>query len=95
MGANGMPKYVIEREIPGVGNISAAERQGDARKSNAVLDELGSQIEWVHSYVTPDKFYCVYIAPSRELIERHAELSGFPADRVEEVVGLIDPTTAN
>lgn len=90
-----MPKYIIEREIPGVGSSSAEERQGGVRKSNAVLDELGAQIQWVHSYLTPDKFYCVYIAPSKELIERHAELSGFPVDRVEEVVGLLDPTSAN
>ena len=90
-----MPKFVIEREMPGAGNMSNEERQGGARLSNEVIDKMGSQIEWVHSYVTPDKIYCVYIAPDKELIQKHAELSGFPADRVEEVCALIDPTTAN
>lgn len=74
--------------------MTAVERQEGARKSNAVIDELGAQIEWVHSYVTPDKIYCVYIAPAREIIQRHADLSGFPANRIEEVTALIDPTTA-
>jgi len=89
-----MPKFVIEREMPGAGNMTAVERQGGARLSNDVIDKLGAQIEWVHSYVTPDKIYCVYIAPDKDIIQRHAELSGFPADRVEEVRALIDPTTA-
>lgn len=89
-----MPKFVIEREMPGAGNMTAEERQGGARSSNDVIDKLGDQIEWVHSYVTPDKIYCVYIAPDKDLIQQHAELSGFPADRVEEVRALIDPTTA-
>jgi len=89
-----MPKFLIEREMPGAGNMTAEERQGGARLSNDVIDKLGKQIEWVHSYVTPDKIYCVYIAPTRDVIQQHAELSGFPADRVEEVRALIDPTTA-
>jgi hypothetical protein len=76
-----MAKFVIEREMPGAGDMTVEERQGGARKSNAVIDELGAQIQWVHSYVTQDKIYCVYIAPDREIIQRHADLSGFPADR--------------
>ena len=90
-----MPKYVIEREMPGAGNMTSEEKRGGAEKSNAVIDELGDQIEWVHSYVTADKIYCIYIAPSQEVIQQHAELSGFPADRIEEVRALIDPTTAH
>lgn len=89
-----MPKYMIEREIPGVGDMSAEERKGGAQISNEVIDRLGEQIQWVHSYLTQNKFYCVYIAPSADIILRHAELSGFPADRVEEIKGLLDPTTA-
>lgn len=89
-----MPKFVIEREMPGAGNMTAEERQGGARLSNDVIDKLGTQIEWVHSYVTPDKIYCVYIAPDKEIIQQHADLSGFPAHRIEEVRALIDPTTA-
>lgn len=90
-----MPKYVIEREIPGAGNMTVGEKQDGARKSNAVIDDLGSKIEWVHSYVTPDKIYCIYLAPNKEIIQQHAELSGFPADQIEEVRALIDPTTAH
>lgn len=90
-----MPKYVIEREMPGAGNMTVEERRGGAEKSNAVIDGLGAQIEWVHSYVTPDKIYCIYIAPSKEIIQQHADLSGFPADRIEEVRALIDPTSAH
>ena len=90
-----MPKYVIEREMPGAGNMTVEERQGGAEKSNTVIDGLGAQIEWVHSYVTPDKIYCIYIAPSKEIIQQHADLSGFPADRIEEVRALIDPTSAH
>ena len=89
-----MPKFVIEREMPGAGGMTAEERQGGARKSNAVIDELGAQIQWVHSYITKDKIYCVYLAPDRDIIQRHADMSGFPADRIEEVTALIDPTTA-
>lgn len=89
-----MPKYVIERELPGAGNLSAEQLRAISQKSCNVLDELGPQIQWVQSYVTPDKIYCVYIAPSEELIRRHAELGGFPANRISEVKRLIDPTTA-
>lgn len=89
-----MPKYMIEREISGVGDMSPEERQGGARISNEAIDKLDEQLKWVHSYLTQNKFYCVYIAPSADVILKHAELSGFPADRVEEVKGLLDPTTA-
>lgn len=89
-----MPKFVIEREIPGVGAMSAADRQNGAQQSNEAIAKLDAQMSWVHSYLTPDKFYCVYIAPNAEVIRQHSELSGFPADRIEEVVGLLDPTTA-
>jgi len=90
-----MPKYVIEREMPGAGNMTMEEKQDGARKSNAVIDGLGAQIEWIHSYITPDKIYCIYLAPNKETIQQHAEMSGFPADRIEEVCALIDPTSAN
>jgi hypothetical protein len=89
-----MPKFIIEREIPGVGDMNPEERQGGARMSNEVLDQLGEQIQWVHSYLTQNKFYCLYIAPNADIIRQHSELSGFPADRIEEVKGLLDPTTA-
>ena len=89
-----MPKYVIEREIPGAGNLSPEELQGIAQTSCGVLRNLGPEINWVHSYVTDDKIYCVYIAPSEELIRKHAEQGGFPANRVSEVKTIIDPTTA-
>lgn len=89
-----MPKFIIEREIPGVGDMTPEERQNGARESNAALDTLGEQIQWVHSYLTQNKFYCVYIAPTAEIIREHASLSGFPADRIEEIKGLLDPTTA-
>ena len=88
-----MPKYVVEREIPGAGNMSAQELQTLAQKSNAVLQNLGPQIEWIESFVTADKFYCVYLAPSQELIREHAAQGGFPADRISEVKMMIDPTT--
>lgn len=89
-----MPKYVIERDLPGAGNLSAEELQGVSQKSCSVLTELGPQISWVHSYVTDDKVYCVYIAPNKELIEEHAAKGGFPANRVSEVRSIIDPTSA-
>jgi hypothetical protein len=88
-----MPKYVIEREIPGAGNMSAQELQAVSQKSNAVLKNLGPQIQWVESFVTADKFYCVYIAPNQELIREHAAQGGFPADRISEVKMMIDPAT--
>ncbi len=89
-----MPKYVIEREIPGVGNLSPEELQGISQTSCDVLRNLGPEINWVHSYVTGDKIYCVYIAPSEELVRKHAEQGGFPANLVSEVKTIIDPTTA-
>jgi hypothetical protein len=89
-----MPKYVIEREIPGAGSLSAQELQGISQTSCGVLRNLGTQIQWVHSYVTDDKIYCVYIAPNEELVREHAKLGGFPANKVSEVKQIIDPTTA-
>ncbi|HVP44377.1 MAG TPA: DUF4242 domain-containing protein [Terriglobales bacterium] len=89
-----MPKFVIEREIPGAGKLTAQDLQGVSQKSCSVLRVLGPQIQWVESYVTDDKIYCVYIAPSAELIREHAKQGGFPANRVSEVLRIIDPTTA-
>jgi hypothetical protein len=89
-----MPRYVIERVIPGAGDLSPAELQGISRKSCAVLDVLGPLVQWSHSYVTGDKIYCVYIAPSEELIREHARQGGFPVDRISEVKSIIDPVTA-
>ena len=89
-----MPKYVIEREIPGAGSLSAEELNGISQKSCSVLNNLGPRIQWVQSYVTDDKIYCVYIAPNEELVREHASQGGFPANRVSEVKITIDPTTA-
>ena len=89
-----MPKYVIERDIPGAGNLSAADLKGISQKSCGVLRQLGSEIQWLHSYVTPDKIYCVYIAPNEKLVRDHAQQGGFPANRVSAVASMIDPTTA-
>ncbi len=89
-----MPKFVIERNMPGVGNLSAGELQGASQKSCSVLRELGTDIQWLHSYVTGDKIYCIYIAPSEALINEHARKAGFPADSVSEVKTIIDPTTS-
>lgn len=89
-----MPKYVIEREIPNAGNLSAEELQGISQTSCNVLKNLGSQIQWVQSYVTGDKIYCVYIAPNEDLIRQHAQQGGFPANSISEVKTIIDPTTA-
>jgi len=89
-----MPKYVIERDMPNVGKLSATELQGASKKSCSVLNELGPQIQWVQSYVTGDKIYCVYIAPSEDLIRKHAEKAGFPANRISRVHAIIDPTTS-
>ncbi len=89
-----MPKYVIEREIPGVGKLSAPELQAASQRSCSVLNQLGPQIQWVQSYATDDKLYCVYIAPNQEMIQKHAEQSGFPANRISEVKAIIDPTTS-
>ncbi|HEY0429922.1 MAG TPA: DUF4242 domain-containing protein [Pyrinomonadaceae bacterium] len=89
-----MPKYVIEREIEGAGNLSADQLQGVSQTSCSVLKELGPQIQWVQSYVTGDKIYCVYIAPSEDLIREHATRGGFPANKISEIKTIIDPTTA-
>jgi hypothetical protein len=89
-----MPKFLIEREIPGAGDMSAQELQAVSQKSCGVLREMGPQIQWVESYVTDDKIYCVYIAPNEELVREHAERGGFPANRVSEIKRMIDPTTA-
>ena len=89
-----MPKYVIEREIPEVGKLSPAELQGIAQTSCGVLNQLGPSIQWLESYVTDDKIYCVYIAPDAAMVRKHAEMGGFPANRVSEVRTMIDPTTA-
>lgn len=89
-----MPKYVIERELPGAGSLSTDQIQAISQKSRQVLTKLGPEIQWVESYVTDDKIYCVYIAPNAELIRRHAQEGGFPANRVSEVKRMIDPTSA-
>ncbi len=89
-----MPKYVIEREIKGAGKLSPQELQGISQKSCGVLKKLGPQIQWVESFVTDDKVYCVYIAPNEQMVREHAKQGGFPANRVSEVKNIIDPTTA-
>ena len=89
-----MPKFVIEREIPGLGNLSDAELREISRKSVNVLREMGPEIQWLHSYVTGDKLYCVYLAPDEATIREHAKRGGFPANRVSAVRRLIDSTTA-
>ena len=89
-----MPKYIIEREIPNAGALSAAELKAISQKSCGVLQQLGPSIQWVQSYVTEDKVTCVYIAPNADIIREHARLGGFPADRVLEIATIIDPTTA-
>ena len=89
-----MPKYLIEREIPNAGALSASELKSISQRSCAVLQQLGPDIQWVHSYVTEDRITCVYIAPNADIIRDHARLGGFPADRVLEIAVIIDPTTA-
>lgn len=89
-----MPKYIIEREIPGAGSLAYRELQDISQKSCGVLCEMGPRIQWVESYVTDDKVYCVYIAPDEESIREHAEKGGFPANRISLVRSIIDPTTA-
>lgn len=89
-----MPTFLIDREISGAGRLSAEELTAIARRSCAVLQQLGPDIRWVRSYVTGDRITCVYVAPDAELVREHARLGGFPADRVEEIVTVIDPTTA-
>lgn len=89
-----MPKYVIEREMPNVGNLSQEQLHEAAQTSCSVLMNMGPQIQWIHSYVTDNKIYCVYNAPDEAAIKKHAEESGFPADRISRVRAIIDPTTA-
>ena len=89
-----MPKFLIEREIPGAGGLSAEELQSISQKSCGVLRDMGPQIQWVESYVTGDKVYCVYIAPDEAAVREHATRGGFPANRVSEIKRMIDPTTA-
>lgn len=89
-----MPKFVIEREIPGAGALSPQELKAISQTSCGVLRELGPSIQWVHSYVTGDKVYCVYIAPNEEMVREHAQRGGFPANRISEIRSVIDPTTA-
>ena len=89
-----MPKYVIEREIPGAGKLTAEELKVISQTSCGVLDKMGSKIQWVHSYVTDDKLYCVYISPNEEMVREHATQGGFPANSVSPVSTIIDPTTA-
>lgn len=89
-----MPKYIIERDIPGAGKLSSQELKAISQKSCGVLSEMGPRIQWLQSYVTGDKVYCVYIAPDEEMVREHARQGGFPANRVSEVVAVMDPTTA-
>lgn len=90
-----MPKYVIERELPGAGKLSPEQLQAISQKSCGVLNSLGPQIQWIHSYVTGDKIYCIYRAPNEEMVREHARQGGFPANRISEVVTIIDPSTAD
>ncbi|WP_445502028.1 DUF4242 domain-containing protein [Microvirga sp. G4-2] len=89
-----MPQFVTERNMPGVGNASAEDLKGASQTSCGVLRDLGPEIQWVHSYVTDDKLYCVYRAPNEDIIREHAKRGGFPADRISRVRTMIDPTTA-
>lgn len=89
-----MPKFVIEREIPGAGNLTTSDLTAISQKSCGVLQELGPKIQWVQSYVTADKIYCIYIAPNAEMVLEHARHGGFPANQVSEVMTVIDPTTS-
>jgi hypothetical protein len=89
-----MKRYVIEREIPGIGGSSAADLQGIAQRSCNVLSTMGPDIQWIQSYVTGDKIYCVYLAANEEIVQQHANRGGFPANRISEVKNVIDPTTA-
>jgi cell division inhibitor SulA len=89
-----MPKFLIERELPGAGKLSPVELRAISQKSCGVLKNLGPQIQWLESYVTQDKIYCVYIAPNEQLVREHASQGGFPANRISEIKQIIDPTTA-
>ena len=89
-----MPKYVIERDIPQIGNVTPDQVQAISQKSCNVLNDLGPEIQWLHSYVTADKIYCVYIAPNEEMVREHAKQGGIPANRISQVKLVIDPTSA-
>lgn len=89
-----MPKYIIERDLPGAGNLSADELKSISQKSCSILKNMGPQIQWVESFVTDDKVYCTYIAPNENEIRQHAEEGGFPANKISEIKGVIDPTTS-
>lgn len=89
-----MPKFIIEREIPGAGKLTGEELQAISQKSCDVLNRMGPQIQWVQSYITGDKVYCIYNAPSEEMIRQHAEMGGFPANQISRISKVIDPTTA-
>jgi hypothetical protein len=90
-----MPKYVIERELPGAGQLSSEELHSISQQSNKVLAELGSDIKWLSSYVTDDKIYCVYVAPDEDIIQEHARCGGFPANKISKVAAVIDPSTGD
>ncbi|MEG3592459.1 MAG: DUF4242 domain-containing protein [Pseudomonadota bacterium] len=89
-----MPKYMIEREIPGAGNLTPDELQNISKQSCSILQNLGPQIQWVESFVTEDKVYCTYIAPNEDMIREHAEQGGFPANKISEITSVINPTTS-
>jgi len=89
-----MPKFVIEREIPKAGSLSPDQLQAISQKSCGVLQEMGTQIQWVQSYVSDDKIYCIYVAPDENAVRKHAQLGGFPANRISRIRSVIDPTTA-
>jgi hypothetical protein len=89
-----MPQYLIERNIPGAGKLTSAELKAISQKSCSVLNKLGPQVQWVHSYVTDDQIHCIYRAPNEQMVREHARQGGFPADRVSEIRTTIDPTTA-
>ncbi|OAH99763.1 hypothetical protein A1353_20330 [Methylomonas methanica] len=90
-----MPKYIIERDIPGAGQLTQAELQGISQKSCGVLRDMGPRIQWLQSYITGDKVYCIYIAENEQAIREHAEQGGFPANRIEQITTIIDPTTGD
>ena len=89
-----MPKYIIEREIPGAGKLTSDELQSISQKSCSILRDMGTEIQWLESYVTNDKLYCVYIAPNEEMVVKHANTGGFPVNKVSEIIRMIDPTNA-
>jgi len=90
-----MPKFVIERNIPGAGKFTPEQLRAASQKSVEVLCKLGTEIQWIHSYVAGDKIYCIYLAPTEELIKEHARLAGFPADRITRIATIIEPATAD